>query len=144
MSEENDKDLERTEELFQFLQGNVPEGYTIRRGHLPKLTADQAWTVVWYLGNQYWQVTDRVDRCDVCGALYHSWQEGHCLDYGRKPYHFCESCMETDEFTRKQNSRSNPERRVSARAAGVARKPSAAEEKYNDPSSATAEAKNEP
>lgn len=112
MSDENDKDLDRTEELFRFLQGEIPKGYTITRGHVPKLTADQAWTVVWYLGNQYWQVTDRVERCDVCGALYHTSQEGRTLDYGRKPFHFCEFCMDTEEFNRKQNSRLNPERQT--------------------------------
>jgi hypothetical protein len=111
MSEQNDKDLKFTEELFQFLQGNAPEGYKIRRGHMPKLTPDQAWTVVWYLGNQYWQVTDRVERCDVCGSLYHSWQEGHCLDFGKAPYHFCDLCTLTDEFAKKENSRLNPNRK---------------------------------
>lgn len=110
MSEANDKDLERTEELFAFLQGTVPDRCIIARGHVPKLTADQAWTVIWYLGNQYWQVTDRVERCDVCGFLYHAWQEGHCLDYGRKPYFFCECCMGTEEFSRKERSRLNPDR----------------------------------
>lgn len=110
MSEENDKDLEKTEELFKFLQGIVPEGYHIQRGHVPKLTAHQAWTVIWYLGNQFWQVKDCIYRCDVCGDIYHSWQEGACLDYGKGPYFFCDSCMEKDVFRNKQNSRLNPDR----------------------------------
>lgn len=97
MSEENDKDLARTEELFALLQGSVPDRCRIRADHIPRLTADQAWTVIWYLGNQYWQVTDCVERCDVCGDLYHSWQEGECMDFGNAPYHFCEGCREGDE-----------------------------------------------
>ncbi len=94
-------DLERTEELFAFLQGTKPEGYKISRGHMPKLTADQAWTVIWYLGNQYWQVTDHVERCDVCGTVYDVHEEGDCLDYGGLPYMFCESCMAGDVYARK-------------------------------------------
>lgn len=86
--------LERTQELFAFLQGRIPEGYHIRRKKRPKLTADQAWTVIWYLGNQYWQVTDHVERCEVCGDLYDSNCEGDCLDYGGAPYHFCQNCIE--------------------------------------------------
>lgn len=86
--------LERTQELFDLLQGTLPDGYKIPRLERPKLTADQAWTVIWYLGNQYWQVTDHIDRCDVCGSLYNTYQEGHCLDYGKPPYNFCESCRE--------------------------------------------------
>lgn len=121
MSEENDKDLERTQELYDFLRGNVPEGYLVDPSHQPKLTDDQAWTVIWYLGNQYWQVTDRVEKCDVCGDLYHSWQEGHCLDFGSAPYHFCESCMSTEEFRQKQRIETRLERsKLRQRAAGGA------------------------
>lgn len=111
MSEENDKDLKQTQELFDFLQGNVPDGYFIQRSHFPKLTADQAWTVIWYLGNLNCQVTDRVERCDVCGDLYHGWQGGGCLDFGKGPYHFCDSCMDTDVYFKKATSRSNPDKR---------------------------------
>lgn len=101
MSEENDKDLERTQQLYDFLRGEIPEGYKIAKAHRPKLTDDQAWTVIWYLGNQFWQVPDCVDRCEVCGSLYHAHQEGHCLDYGRAPYHFCDNCMYTDAYRNK-------------------------------------------
>lgn len=109
MSEENDKDLERTQELYDFLQGKMPEGTHVTRSHRPKLTPAQAWTVVWYLGNQYWQVTDRVEKCCVCGDLYHTWQDGACLDYGKAPYHFCGNCMDGEEYARKSKSRLNPD-----------------------------------
>src|SRR5258708_18657881 len=69
MSEKNDKDLKRTQELYDFLQGKMPKGTHVATSHRPKLTPDQAWQVVWYLGNQYWQVTDRVEKCCVCGTL---------------------------------------------------------------------------
>ncbi len=111
MSEQNDKDLERTRELYDFLQGKMPDGIRMARSHQPKLTPDQAWSVVWYLGNQYWQVTDRVEKCD-CGDLYHTWQEGDCLDYGKFPYHFCDSCRDGEEYGRKSKSRLNPDRKL--------------------------------
>lgn len=80
--------LERTEELFEFLQGRIPEGYSIPAQEIPRLDADQAWTVVWYLGNRYWQVPDFIERCDVCGELYDSEREGRFreadeVEYGR-------------------------------------------------------------
>ncbi len=115
MSEEKRSDLERTEELFQFLQGNIPDGYKIKRQHQPKLTADQAWTVIWYLGNQYWQVTDRIERCCVCGDLYDANSEGDCLDFGKAPYHFCGSCEYTEAYAKKQRSRANPENKKASK-----------------------------
>ncbi len=93
-------DLERTEELFAFLQGTVPEGFQI--DPVPKLTADQAWTVIWYLGEMHWQVPDYIERCDVCGDLFDSNGEGDCLDYGEAPYHFCGECEYTNEYEAKK------------------------------------------
>lgn len=107
-AKDNDTDLNNTKALFAFLQGETPEGCKIRKRNQPKLTADQAWCVIWWLGNQYWQVTDGVERCDVCGDLYHSWQEGNTLDYGNPPYSFCESCMQTDTWFRK--AKRNPDK----------------------------------
>ena len=96
-----EKDLAKTQELFAFLQGTVPEGTIIAPGHVPNLTPDQAWTVVWFLGNQYWQVTDRIDRCEVCGDLYNSACGGETLDFGNAPYSFCETCREGDVAKKK-------------------------------------------
>ena len=84
-------DLTKAEELFAFLQGDIPDGYKIAAEHIPRLTADQAWTVIWYLGNQYWRVPDTIERCDVCGELFDSNCEGGYTEEG-PPYHFCEAC----------------------------------------------------
>lgn len=111
MSDEKPDDLERTEELFRFLQGTTPEGYKIKRSQLPKLTADQAWTVIWYLGNQYWQVTDHIERCCVCGDLYDSHRSGECLDFGSPPYHFCDNCRDKEAYVRKMRRHPDKEQR---------------------------------
>ncbi len=97
--------LERTEELFDFLQGAVPEGYQIALDHVPKLTEEQAWTVIWYLGNLYWQVKDHIKRCAVCGDLYDTEDGGDCLDYGKRPYHFCDECVGGAEYEKKRASK---------------------------------------
>lgn len=110
MSEENDHDLEMTEKLFSFLQGKDKHGCTIRRKLMPHLTEDQAWTVIWWLGNEYWKVTDRVEKCDVCGTLFHTWQSGDCLDYGKAPYHFCDNCIHSEEYVKKM--RRNPDKQA--------------------------------
>lgn len=106
-------DLERTQELFEFLQGEIPDGYRIKRQSVPKLTAEQAWTVVWYIQEQHWQAPDHIERCELCGDLYNSHSEGDLLDYGKGPYHFCDGCMNTSEYNRK--SRRNPDKSLRPR-----------------------------
>jgi hypothetical protein len=88
--------LDRTQELYDLLQGTVPDGYKIPDADVPRLTADQAWTVVCYLGNQYWQVPDHIERCGICGWLYDSNAEGESFD-GVPPHNVCDGCCETDE-----------------------------------------------
>ena len=108
---DKDKDMDPlalTEELFKFLQGTVPSGYKVGRRRVPHLSEDQAWTVIWYLGNLYQQIPDFIYRCDVCGELYNSEREGNCLDYGRAPYHFCNNCMDTEQWRKK--ARRNPDK----------------------------------
>ena len=100
MKNDNQTNLEKTQELYDFLQGNIPEN--IRTDNPPTLTADQAWTVIWFLGNQYWQVPDCIEKCDVCGTLYHTWEEGECMDYDKPPFFFCGSCMDTEEAVTKR------------------------------------------
>lgn len=102
-------DLECTEELFAFLQGTVPDGYSLKEEHVPGLTPDQAWSVIWYLGNLLWQVTDHIERCDVCGSLYDANGEGGCLDYGDAPYHFCGGCEFSEAYETKRESRDGQE-----------------------------------
>jgi hypothetical protein len=108
MSEKKDN-LEMTEKLFAFLQGKDMDGCTIPRKERPRLTADQAWTVIWWLGNQYWQVTDHIERCEVCGEIYETWSDGDTLDYGGKPYSFCGNCVDGEEYAKKLKRRPKSE-----------------------------------
>lgn len=98
MSEDSyERDREMTEELFEFLKGNVPEGTIIEESHIPRLTDDQAWTVIWFLGNLYWQVTDHIERCEVCGRIYNTWCEGETNDHPPGPVSVCGNCVDSDE-----------------------------------------------
>jgi len=88
-------DLSRVQELFDFLQGKVPEGYEISEANMPKLTPDQAWMTVYYLANSYWQVPDHIVRCDGCGVLYDTNSEGRYSE--KREMHLCESCEDCEE-----------------------------------------------
>lgn len=96
-----DIDLANTEELFAFLQGIVPDNVRIPQDKMPELSAEQAWNVIWYLGNKYWRVTDVIERCEVCGDLYDSEQGGGWLGFGEAPYSFCDGCYTGPEAVEK-------------------------------------------
>jgi len=99
------------QELFDFLQGHIPEGYHIDAANVPGLTPDQAWQVVSYLSNLVWNVPVFIERCDICGVLFDSHSEGTCLDCGDKPYEFCEGCTYTPEYAAKE--RQSPDKGTS-------------------------------
>ena len=107
MPEKRDN-LALANELFDFLQGTVPDGYKLAADDVPHLTPAQAWTVIWYLGNQYWQVPDHIERCDICGELFDSNRDGVCLDWGEAPYHACDDC-EYDDAVVEKRSKGDPD-----------------------------------
>src|SRR4051812_47508295 len=70
--------IERIRELHQFLQGNLPEGVKVRRP--PRLTADQAWTVIWFVQEGMRAIPDHFERCSMCGDIFDSYSEGIYID----------------------------------------------------------------
>lgn len=105
--------LEKVQELHEFLQGRAPKGYKCQP---PDLDKDTAWTVVWFIQNQYHQYSDTIERCELCGLIYDSERGGICLDYGEEPYHFCEDCTFSAEFEEKQAADPRLDRRRAALA----------------------------
>jgi len=98
-----DKDpIDVVRKLFNFLQGEVPEGLEIPQDHIPHLSEEHAWTVVWYIQGLYREIPDHIVRCDVCGRLFDTDDEGDCLDYGDMPYNFCVDCMKSCEYAEKK------------------------------------------
>lgn len=70
--------LEETQELMGFLQGNVPEGWTVP--DMPRLTRDQAFAVVYYLQEGMGLISDRFELCSDCGSIFDSNCEGGSID----------------------------------------------------------------
>lgn len=92
-----EEELRKVEELYRFLQGHAPDGYSVDENHIPNLDDGRAWTVIWYLGNLYWKIPDTVEKCDSCGDLYHSDAQGVFKEEGEvakgSPYGFrCDDC----------------------------------------------------
>ena len=70
---------DKVNELFEFLtDGKVPEGVIIKSK--PKLSPNKAWNLTWFLQEITHCLPDHIERCDVCGGLYDSNQEGFWLD----------------------------------------------------------------
>lgn len=91
MPRDYEQEIERVEQLFAFLQGHLPEGYKYEESRIPRLTKEQAWTVIHFVQEMHWQIPDTIERCDVCGDLFHSECEGYYTEEG-PPYHYCDPC----------------------------------------------------
>ncbi len=94
----NPSDLEVCEQVFAFLRGVVPDGHRIDPDHVPKLTADQAWTVLHFIQELHRQLPDHIERCDRCEELYDANSAGGFLGYGDPPYLFCGGCIDSREY----------------------------------------------
>lgn len=66
--------IKRVKELYEFLQGALPEGMemTLR----PKLSERKAFNIIWFLQEYMDLIPDRFERCCRCGEIYDSWDEG--------------------------------------------------------------------
>jgi len=91
MADTKPDQLATAQTLFDFLRGRVPDGYKLAEHRVPHLTPDQAWCVVWYVQELHMQLSDAIERCDVCGDLFDSNREGGYAEDG-PPWHFCEAC----------------------------------------------------
>lgn len=83
---ENYVTLEEAQALVDFLQGNCPDNLSIQ--NMPKLDAQQAFAVLYYLQEQMQLIPDTYEMCDSCHELYDADSEGICI--GDK--HFCSDC----------------------------------------------------
>jgi hypothetical protein len=97
-------DLEKIEELADFLQGKIPDGISVSEP--PNCTDKQAEQIIWYLQSVLFVLPDNIERCDVCGSYYDADDGGDCLDFGDAPYCFCDSCMSGVEYEKKYETRS--------------------------------------
>ncbi len=93
MAETKREPLDRIQEIFDFLQGTVPPGMSIPAAHVPHLTGDQAWEVIHYIQELHSELPDHIERCDVCGTMFDSANEGGYTEDG-PPHHFCDPCWD--------------------------------------------------
>lgn len=70
--------MDTVRELAGFLQGETPEGF--RLGSQPELDEDTAWSVIYVLQEKFELITDRVDKCDYCGSLFHTRYSYRCVE----------------------------------------------------------------
>lgn len=84
-------DLEWLEEFYEFLMGNkIPEGISITRGHIPKMTTKKAMTIIWYLQEHLSVLPDNIEKCSVCDSLYDTNATG--IYWESKGKHYCGGC----------------------------------------------------
>ena len=62
---------EKIEELYRFLQGELPKGIHIK--HPPKLSSRKAFRVIWFLQEVTGVLPDRYERCKTCGDIFDSY-----------------------------------------------------------------------
>ena len=92
MADDKKTNLEQAQDLFDFLQGKMPEGYNVK--HPPQLSAEQAFSVIWFIGEEGLHISDSIERCGVCGDLFDTDLEGIYRE-DVPPYFFCLDCQET-------------------------------------------------
>lgn len=68
MVEHPEMNLDLIIELFEFLQGKEVEHFTLKRR--PKLTKNQAFTVIYYLQERMGLIPDKYEFCDGCHELF--------------------------------------------------------------------------
>lgn len=83
--------LEDTQELYDLLTlHELPEGYKME-DLPPKMTGNQAFSLIWFLQERLRCLPDRIEHCGNCGDIFDSWSENaEYVDALGKM--LCESC----------------------------------------------------
>jgi len=87
----NRKEMKRINTLYEYLQGNLPNGVTC---YAPKLSKKKAFSVIWFLQEVINCLPQKFECCSICGDIYDSESEGHHSDLTGKSY--CGNCFEND------------------------------------------------
>ena len=83
-------DVEWIQELFDFLQGEVPDGIYFKRGHIPKLSRKKAFSVIYYLQEHLPVFPDYIELCWNCERLFDTEEEG--IYWETKDRFYCGNC----------------------------------------------------
>jgi hypothetical protein len=90
--QEQECEYEAIRTFYRFLQGDVPEGYKVPR--FRKLTAKQAFTVIWFLQEACHLLPDSYEMCFNCESIFDSYSEGSYNEKSGRNY--CDSCSDLD------------------------------------------------
>ena len=82
----DDVTLEQTEELYRFLQGQLPDGFHCKK---LRLSERQAFRVIWFIQEHLRIIPDHYERCCGCGELYDTLRSGGV----RRGRTYCEGCF---------------------------------------------------
>lgn len=83
--------LEDVKALFTFLQGKVPDCLILE--HPPRLSPEEAFSVIYYLQEIMHLLPDTYERCKVCGILFDSDYDGGSDETGC----YCDYHLPPDE-----------------------------------------------
>ena len=81
-----DVTLEQTEELYRFLQGELPGGVYCKA---PRLSERQAFRVIWFIQERLRIIPDSYERCCHCGTL----SDTQCSGGTRRDRYYCDECL---------------------------------------------------
>lgn len=85
-------DTEWIQEFYDFLTGqSIPDRISMEPSYKPKLTAEQAHSVIWFLQEHFSVLPDHIEQCDTCKIWYNSWSQGHYSELTWRCY-CSESC----------------------------------------------------
>ncbi|GAG27329.1 unnamed protein product, partial [marine sediment metagenome] len=81
--------LEQTQELYQFLQGELPEGFMLKTP--PKLSGKMAFTIIYVLQEKFKLIPDHFEHCERCDVVFD-------MDFGGDHFddpgiNLCDSCV---------------------------------------------------
>ena len=82
-------DIDWINEFYLYLQGEKVDGIGGDKPYI-KLSQKKAFHIIWYLQEHLRILPDNIERCDICGKLYDSNQEG--LYWESKTKNLCGGC----------------------------------------------------
>lgn len=83
-------DLEKVDEFYRFLMGELPGSIHLPKVHKPKLTSKKAFAIIWYLQEHFSILPDSIEKCDNCESLYDSCSGG--IYWETKGKFYCGGC----------------------------------------------------
>lgn len=101
--------LEKTQELYEFLKGGIPEGFTLKTWK-PKLSEDEAFTIIYVLQEKFHLIPDHFENCARCKEIFDMECEGtHYEDPG---INLCEGCIDPIFYLESSQDADTPEKAV--------------------------------